>query len=382
MKHGFLQNKNTKKGYNLNIAIDQNTMQKSNTMYQYISNIVSHLPVKNNQIFYYINSINTKNTMNLYNNVRDIKITNNSLMNLIYYYSIGSNIRQNKDNIDVYWEVNNVLPLFMSKYKVVTVKDLISIKNKNNKNTKYLKFMIKQSLKRQNIITTMSIQVKNDIIKIFNIDPNKIKIIYPQFDHINTNISKNQIQSFKNKYGIKNNYIFTLYPLTPIKNVLSIIKQYNKTNPHFQTEYSLIIGGNKSNEYNQYNIDIEKEISKNRQGKILRLNNIPQEELDVIYQGQSLFVSQVLDSGFDMPIIEQLKNNIPVVQSDIFVHKEMMGKLQLYFDPFNIDMLQGQIQYSATKSKSFYTPDTYLFKYRYTWDMVAKEYMKIFNNKI
>ena len=58
-----------------------------------------------------------------------------------------------------------------------------------------------------------------------------------------------------------------------------------------------------------------------------------------MYRNAKVFVFPSLFEGFGLPIIESLKNNCPVVCSNIPVFNEIGGNLVDYFEPDNIESL-------------------------------------------
>ncbi len=56
-------------------------------------------------------------------------------------------------------------------------------------------------------------------------------------------------------------------------------------------------------------------------------------EMNELYNACDIMVSPSLDEGFGYPVVEGLKAGLPLAVSDIPVHKEVLNKYGLYFDP-------------------------------------------------
>ncbi len=56
-------------------------------------------------------------------------------------------------------------------------------------------------------------------------------------------------------------------------------------------------------------------------------------EMNELYNSCDIFISPSLDEGFGYPVIEALKSGLPIAVSDIPVHREILYKYGMYFDP-------------------------------------------------
>lgn len=56
-------------------------------------------------------------------------------------------------------------------------------------------------------------------------------------------------------------------------------------------------------------------------------------EMNELYNACDILVSPSLDEGFGYPVVEGLKSGIPLAVSDIPVHREVLNKYGLYFEP-------------------------------------------------
>ena len=94
-----------------------------------------------------------------------------------------------KHRIDVYHGPASILPFFkdMNVKYVLTVHDLSFLVFPNN-NSKifnlYYKYFVGRSLKNADVIIADSNNTKNDIVKFYSTNKNKIKVIYPGVNNL------------------------------------------------------------------------------------------------------------------------------------------------------------------------------------------------------
>jgi len=93
---------------------------------------------------------------------------------------------------------------------------------------------------------------------------------------------------------------------------------------------------------------IEKLINRIKKHKLLNkklfyFTNINDKELQYCYSNSKMLLFPSIIEGFGLPIIEALSNNLPVLASDIPIHREVGRDKIGYFDILNIDSLVEKI---------------------------------------
>ena len=92
-------------------------------------------------------------------------------------------------------------------------------------------------------IIAVSERTKNDIIRFFNINPDKIEIVYQGCNDIfKKKASINEITRVKHKYMLPDNYILNVGTIEERKNALSIVKSMKGVDNNI----SLVIVGKKT----------------------------------------------------------------------------------------------------------------------------------------
>lgn len=240
------------------------------------------------------------------------------------------------DNIDLYHGLSNELPsnISESKFKsVVTIHDLIFIRYPDlykpiDREIYTRKF--KYAGKTANKIIAVSTQTKNDLINFFNINEDKIEVIYQGCDELfKQEISLLEKERIIKKYNLPSEYILYVGTIEERKNLLTIVKALHQGN----IDIPLIIIGKTT----KYLKQVVNYICSNMLENTIFLKAIPLEDLPAIYQLANLFIYPSVFEGFGIPILEALQSNVPVITSKGGCFEEVGGKHTIYVNPMDVD---------------------------------------------
>jgi len=380
----------------MNIGIDGKIFSLDNPtgIVSYSKNIIENLDLHGDNIIYFMpnkekNRVKLPKTNSKSVNIsvlKDFILKNKNSPALFRFIFLDGKYVLKHNNIDTYWATNFIAPLHMpySTKLVLSIYDLITFKYKDEISHKFINELrnkvITENIYAADKILTISNTVKHEIIEYFDIKtPEKIEVVYPATNHIKRfklEERVNTINELRTKYGLKaRNIILTNYAITPRKNIITLVKAYNELDQKIQHDYALFIVGPKIVEYTETYKELMNESLKNKYGEIIFTGFVSQDELIKIYNSASLFVSTSVSEGFDMPVVQAMSIDIPVVASNIPIHKELLGNLSLYFEPTDYSDLKEKM-YSLLYYKGFIIPEMYMFK-RYTWQAAALAVNKI-----
>ena len=283
------------------------------------------------------------------------------------------------DGIELYHGLSNELPFNIHKKKiksVVTIHDLIFIRYPNlykpidrfiyTKKCKY-------GCKYANIIIAISQQTKADLINLFNIDKNKIEVVYQGCNSFFfEDVSEVLKARIKEKYNLPSCFILQVGTIEERKNLLSILKALNIG----EIDIPLVVVG-KPTKYIQ---TVKQYIADKKFENIYFLHNVPMKDLPALYQMAEVFVYPSIVEGFGIPILEALSSKTPVITSKEGCFKEAGGKSSIYVDPLNIEQLKNAI--GKVLSDSLYRTQIikngYEFAQNFREDKIAKNLMKVY----
>ena len=82
-------------------------------------------------------------------------------------------------------------------------------------------------------------------------------------------------------------------------------------------------------------------------GRIVVRKGVPRDLVPLYYNAADVLVAPSLAEGFDLPVVEAINSGIPVVASDIDVHREIMMGRGRYADPHDPDRWIEEVQRAA-----------------------------------
>ncbi|MCB9834687.1 glycosyltransferase family 4 protein [Candidatus Nomurabacteria bacterium] len=213
------------------------------------------------------------------------------------------------------------------------------------RNQKFLSDNVKKTVKNSTRIVTISENSKKEILDFYNLDPSKIKIVYPGVDQSSFfRWPKNEIAKVKARYGIHGKYILFVGNIEPRKNLKNLLLAYEKLPKSTRKEYSLLLVGARG----WLDDEIFKIIERLRiAGNFIQqpLGWVEDKDRAALYSGASLFVYPSKYEGFGIPPVEAMACGVPVVTSDNSSLPEAAGKAAKYVNADSIDQLQTTIQH-------------------------------------
>lgn len=233
-------------------------------------------------------------------------------------------------------------PSMKSKLRATVVHDLTYIYHPEvveEKNLAHLRRVVPRSIKEADFIITVSESVKSEIVKEFNLEPERCIVteIPPAAEFHQK--SNNEVRK---KYGIPTEkYIYFIGNLEPRKNLSTLLEAYLELPDAVREEYSLILAGSKGwkNESLQKALKEAEEAGEN----VRHIGFVDQEDSPALYQNASLFVMPSLYEGFGIPVLEAMASGCPVVASDIPVLREVGSDVAIYADPKNPNSFKEKI---------------------------------------
>lgn len=241
-----------------------------------------------------------------------------------------------EDELDIYHGLSHEIPFQLQKAgikSIVTIHDLIFKvypETYSFLDRKIYDFKFKHSCVHADKVIAISNNTKKDIIRFYNIDPDKIEVIYqsinPLFFHPKGEKEKNKTLK---QYNIPNDYLLCVGSIEKRKNVELIIKAYEHLKPDCKIPL-VVIGRGK--EYKQQVVDL---INRQRlKNKVLFIDYLDDNHhLASIYQSAKALIYPSLYEGFGLPIAEALLSKTPVITSQVSSLPEAGGPDSYYIDP-------------------------------------------------
>jgi glycosyltransferase involved in cell wall biosynthesis len=255
-----------------------------------------------------------------------------SFPSLWKYRHIGHDAK--KYNLDIYHGLSNELPrdIDIAKAKrVVTIHDTIFMRYPQWykwHDRMFYKQKTAFACKKADIIIAASQQTKEDLIHFFNVNENKIQVIYQPCNPVfATKTTEKQKQEIKNNLNLPDRFILMVGNIEKRKNILNVIKSIQL----HHINIPLVIVGKES----KYALKLKKQIEQNNIKNIYFLHDVHSLDLPAVYALATVFIYPSFFEGFGIPIIEALSCQTPVITSNTSCFKETGGNAVLYVNPDN-----------------------------------------------
>lgn len=320
----------------------------------YIENTLYHLAQENN-LFVVILKKDIKNYTRKHKNIHFIAMPNileKPFLSMFFHLFILPFFITKKYDFIFLPAGNRRLMSFYPIYTIATFHDLsqYSIEGKYNfLRMFYIKNIIPLFLNSVDKIIAVSQNTKNDLIKYFEIEDNKIVVNYNGFDKSLFQYEEKNSITIKEKFHIEKEYLlYTARIEYPGKNHLNLIKAYELLPKELKARFDLVfVGVAKENAqvvFNYVNNSFDKE-------NIKFLGFVSNEDLPLIYANATLFLFPSFYEGFGIPLVEAMAMKLPVLSATNSSLLEIGEDVAYYFDEYDVNSIKDAIIYIANNKE-------------------------------
>lgn len=286
-----------------------------------------------------------------------------------------------KEKLSLFFSCSHYSPKFAPCPTIPTIHDLGYLQSQSQFTKKDLYQLInwtKESIKKANHIVAVSEFTKNEIIKTYQINPQKITIAYNGVDSPPKISSKIETDTLS-KFNLKSkNYYLYLGTLKPNKNIPFLIKAYSKFLAKTKTQIPLVIAGKKGWLFDEIFTAVKQE---GIEPSIIFTDFIDENQKWVLYSHAKALILPSTYEGFGIPVIEAMKVNTPVISSNIAPLKEVIQNHGFFFDPANQTELVNQLtkieKLTPTEIKKVTTSAKTRADF-FSWTNTAKSVLSVF----
>ena len=233
----------------------------------------------------------------------------------------------------------------------------------------------KRAFARANILFAVSEYTKNDLIKVFNIAPEKIKVIYPGLDHniFNPSVMEEDQRNLRNRYGLPGDFYLFLSTIEPRKNLKTLIRAFEQVN----NSVHLVIAGRLGWKYKK-DFALIKKSKKN--AKIKYIGYISESDKPALIKMAKALVYPSFYEGFGFQPLEAFASGTPVIASHVTSLPEVVSGAGLLINPYSVDDLSFALtEIVANKAlRASLIEKGLLQAKKFTWVKTAEEVLNNF----
>lgn len=242
---------------------------------------------------------------------------------------------------DVVFNPSHYAPLLFPAPLVISIMDLgyLRFPQHFTKSIYWkLKLWTALSIRRAAQILTISQATKNDIIKYYKIDSNKITVGYPGYDEklFKWPISQLKIEKIKEKYRIVGNYLLFLSTLKPSKNIEGLLTAFKKI-----PKIKLVITGKRGWLFEKI---FQKVKELGLEPRVVFTDFIEEKDVPVLMAGAKVFVLPSFWEGFGIPVIEAMAVGTPLVVAKAGSLPEIVGEAGIVVNPYQPESIANGIE--------------------------------------
>lgn len=234
----------------------------------------------------------------------------------------------------------NTSPIFYEN-KVSTIHDLAFEVYPKTFSKSFLwvyKFLIPRIARSSRHIFTVSNFSKDEMVKYYGINENKISVIYNAVSSIFHPIEDCRLR--------KKNYLLAVSSLNYRKNFIVVLKAFGELQKKHPEVKLFIVGDLSCGNFQGVDISEFK-----KDPNVRFLGRISDDELVRYYSNAKGFVYPSIYEGFGIPPLEAQSCECPVLVSDIPPLREVIGESGLYCNPYSVEEVCAGMELLLTSSE-------------------------------
>jgi glycosyltransferase involved in cell wall biosynthesis len=235
-------------------------------------------------------------------------------------------------------------PLLTKTPFVVTVHDLLDYMYRARTNNDIRRtihsYMTRQVMRRAARIFAVSNFTKRDVARYFNVNPEKIEVVYNALDEnfLRGHSTPAEQAIMRGRYQVDSPFLLYTGRISPHKNVARIIEAFSALKAELAKDgtfpdLKLIVIGDEVSR----NPDIRRAVIRSgMQHEVRFLGYVSIEVLRIFFDMAKVFVFPSLYEGFGLPPLEAMAHGTPVVAANTSSLPEVVGNAAILVNPENV----------------------------------------------
>ena len=255
-----------------------------------------------------------------------------------------------KEQIDLYHGLSHEIPLGLAKTgikSVVTIHDLIFLhypRQYGRLDNLIYNFKFRYACENSDKIIAISESTKQDIMRFYQIKPEKIEVVYQTCDISFMQPVTTDKKTICQKYPLPAEYLLYVGTIIERKNLLNIVKALELLP---DAPPLAVIG--KGGAYKDQVVRYVAEHGLN--SRVIFLNEPTFADFPAIYHYAAAFIYPSVYEGFGIPVLEALATGTPVITSNLSSLPEAAGPSSMLVNPLDVEELSGAINQALSDTE-------------------------------
>ncbi len=195
-------------------------------------------------------------------------------------------------------------------------------------------------LRDADAVIAISQATKDDLVRLFGLAPERVRVIYPGIDHslFNRDNAVDRLRQAEvlGRYAISGRYLLYVGDSEWRKNLRRVLEAL----AGMQKEIGLVLVGKRAQTDETLNGWV-RELG--LQGRVITPGFVPDRDLPPLYGAAQAFVFPSLYEGFGLPVVEAMACGCPVITSNVSSLPEVAGGAALLVDPKSVEEIRAAI---------------------------------------
>jgi glycosyltransferase involved in cell wall biosynthesis len=262
-----------------------------------------------------------------------------------YWFDVAVTRRLQKIKADVFFSPDGQCSLTTRVPQYLVVHDLGFLhypEGYQKTHLAYYKHYTPKFIRKASAVATVSQFSKDDIIKTYDIAPEKIAVVYNGVKEIFRPFSFDEQIAVKEKYTGGAEFFLYTGAIHPRKNLVNLLKAYSVFKRRLQSSLKLVLAGRLAWKNDEF-LELLKTY-KYREDVVLT-GYLPEEDLTALTASAYAAVYPSFFEGFGVPVAEAMRCGVPVLTSKDSAMEEISSGAGLYFDPANVDDIAYKLMF-------------------------------------
>ncbi len=274
---------------------------------------------------------------------------------------------------DLFLSIDGYLPLNVKTPCLPVIHDLNFEHYPKDMPARYAKWYRKKFplfAKQAVRIATVSEFSKNDIAEKYQIEKEKIDVVYNGAALGFIPLAEEQQNAVRLKYSKGEPYFLYIGALHPRKNLERLVRAFGAFKRKTNSKTKLVIAGGGYWKYEGLRMAVYELPEKE---EIIFLGRLSEEELHAITASARALTYVPYFEGFGIPIVEAMSCDVPVITSNITSMPEVAGEAALYVDPFSEESISSAMMLIDTDEslRQALISKAKLQREKFSWDKTA-----------
>jgi glycosyltransferase involved in cell wall biosynthesis len=227
--------------------------------------------------------------------------------------------------------------------------------------------------RRADGLIAISQSAKNDAVRLLELDPDKVQVIYPG---IPGSFFNGDPEAAKRKYSLDKPFVLFVGTIEPRKNVDTLLDAWLQLPASIREAHELAFAGPIGWAGSQT-------VNRLRSGiaGVRILGYLPEDDLPSVTAAASVFAYPSLYEGFGFPVAQAMASGVPVITSNVSSMPEVAGAGGVLIDPRSVNEITAALERlltSETQRKELRRKGRELAS-RFTWKNSAEQSAEFFS---